>query len=530
LLEKIVENWLTSSGEREFEVPFTQVLIAEGYRVLQGPSHHPFEHGKDIVAYSLDKKLFAFQLKGGDLDLKQLESIQHQLFALVATPAIYPGIPAGQRPDRAVLVVNGALTPPARNRLAALNSANEVSGLGVIEVIERHQLVGRFLSAHALLPALEPETLSRFLDIFLSDGQEAFPVNKFLIFISDALRPAESAKKARRIIANAVLLAAYAMGPWQKHCNHLAVAQGWLATTIAVLGVPAKMKLAKKDFESSYHLALGSARRSLNYLLEEALIGQDLVIPDIADGFVYGMRTMAVCSYSAAFLLSESFLRDGVEVSPKVRELLLREIPYFSVVSESQAPQLFIIATALERLGQPIVGANLVFGWLADLAENNQPHSSDAIPNPYYPAEEVTLWHAGGAESPEERFAGVAYSLHLSVDWLARRAYREPLEQLWSTISKVEFFEFEPSSPAMLLSANDTEGSLRMWRASTPQSWASLHAASRLVDEGRLPKLLWRHPECLPYLGLILPAHFTSSIGKAIDYYENRCDVTFSDD
>lgn len=76
MLERIVENWLTSAGERGFERPFTQLLAAEGHRVLHGPVHHPFEHGKDIVTMAPGGDLCAFQLKGEPIGLRELEQIQ----------------------------------------------------------------------------------------------------------------------------------------------------------------------------------------------------------------------------------------------------------------------------------------------------------------------------------------------------------------------------------------------------------------------------------------------------------------------
>jgi len=49
VFERLVENWLSSAGERGYELAFAQLLAAEDHRVLQGPVHHPFEHGKDIL-------------------------------------------------------------------------------------------------------------------------------------------------------------------------------------------------------------------------------------------------------------------------------------------------------------------------------------------------------------------------------------------------------------------------------------------------------------------------------------------------
>jgi hypothetical protein len=35
VLERIVEHWLTRAGERSYEIAFVQLLLAEGWRILQ---------------------------------------------------------------------------------------------------------------------------------------------------------------------------------------------------------------------------------------------------------------------------------------------------------------------------------------------------------------------------------------------------------------------------------------------------------------------------------------------------------------
>ena len=79
MIERLIENWLTRSGERGYEVPFAQLLTSEGHRVIQGPVHHPFEHGKDILTFAPNGQLHAYQLKGPDLvSLRDFERIQQQ--------------------------------------------------------------------------------------------------------------------------------------------------------------------------------------------------------------------------------------------------------------------------------------------------------------------------------------------------------------------------------------------------------------------------------------------------------------------
>jgi len=224
---------LTSAGERgAFERAFTQLLAVEGKTILHGPVHHPFEHGKDIVALDNDGSLVAFQLKGGDLGLAALEEITPQLFALAHTAANYPGIEPPRRPDRVHLVTSGRLTPPARDRLSAFNAGNQY-GAAPIAVIEQEHLVGRFVAAHGKYLPTDIEHLDTLLRILVGEGSGPFPVKRFAAFLEGLSKDVTSVKEVVRAIASSVLLTSYAAGPWERAKNHLGVAEAWLAAMFA---------------------------------------------------------------------------------------------------------------------------------------------------------------------------------------------------------------------------------------------------------------------------------------------------------
>ena len=46
LIERIVENWLTSATERSFQIPFCQLLSAQGEKLVYIATHGQFEKGK----------------------------------------------------------------------------------------------------------------------------------------------------------------------------------------------------------------------------------------------------------------------------------------------------------------------------------------------------------------------------------------------------------------------------------------------------------------------------------------------------
>jgi hypothetical protein len=88
---------------------------------------------------------------------------------------------------------------------------------------------------------------------------------------------------------------------------------------------------------------------------------------------------------------------------------------------------------------------------------------------------------------------------------------------MWPDITRVQFYEFQPSSPEGYLAVDDDEGELKMWFAGQPESWATLLARSNKLDRTKFPNLLWAHREMIPYLPLLLPYRLTAPLSNAID-------------
>lgn len=523
MIERLIENWLTNTGERGYEVPFAQLLAAEGHRVIQGPVHHPFEHGKDILTFAPDGQLHAYQLKGPDLSkLEEFEKIQGQLVALAGTAVSHPAVSPPRRPDHVFLVTNAALTPPVRDRIERFNSGNLPSGWPLIEPIEREQLLTRFTAAHGkYLPQSLPE-MRTLLELYYSDPQSAFPVRSFVAYLSGILPfpPAEpSVPECRRAVASAALLTSYAASSWTRCENHLSVAQAWLAACITLLRFAAVRQLDGSIWSGTYEIAVEAARVSLAALSKEASEAMDLVVPDIVDGLVYGSRSLLVCGFLGAYFLSERALDTfDASITERVRTVLLRELKYVRLAGESDVPLFLLLASALEQLGEIKAAQATMLSLVRTISKFNQRHSPMALADPYHDTEQVLL-HVFGADSDldGEQFDGRSYSLNVGIEWLARRLLRQDLASIWPDITHVHLYEFRPSTPDQYLAVEDDGGELRMWFAGQPQSWGALLDASNIQDRNTLPRLLLTHREMLPYLPLLLPHRLTAPISRAID-------------
>ena len=96
MIERVVENWLTNTTEKGFQLPFCHILAAEGHSVIHLTRHCPMEMGKDIIAVAPDGVPCAYQLKSpkGDRVTKSqwTNEIQNQTFELATTRIVHPSI------------------------------------------------------------------------------------------------------------------------------------------------------------------------------------------------------------------------------------------------------------------------------------------------------------------------------------------------------------------------------------------------------------------------------------------------------
>ena len=523
MIERLVENWLDNVGERGFETPFAQLLTQEGHRVLQGPVHHPFEHGKDIITIAPDGAACAFQLKGPHLKrLGDFERINGQLLALVTTAISHPGIGTPRRPDRAYLVTNGVLTPPVRDRLERFNVGNGSLGYPAVEAFERDHLLSRFIAAHGTYLPQGLSDMRALIELYYAEPSTLFPVRTFAAYLTDLMPfpPAESSgPDRRRAVTSAALLTAYAAKSWTQAENHLGTAQAWLTFSATLLRFAEVYQLEETEWRTSYDLALETARASLASLSKEAAEASDVAIPDLTEGLFYPSRALLICGYLSAYWLSErTFGTVDATITDRVRLVLLRECEHTRLVGECDVPAFFELSCALGQLGNVQSAEVRMLALASTLATVNKRDSLRALPDPYHDVEQILMsWESGDSDLEGEEFAGCSYMLHVVIDWIARRLWRQGLARMWPEITTVQFLEFRPSAPDRYLAPEDDDGILTEWSAGQPQSWAALLASARTKDYSVLPPVLRQHRELIPYLPLLFPYRFTATLAAAVD-------------
>lgn len=526
MLENLVAAWLTDASERSYEAAFAQLLVTEGHTVIQGPMHHAHEHGKDIIAINPDGDLCAYQLKGGagKLDTASVEEVQQQLFVAAAATVVHPSLPEPRLPARVYLVTNQVATGPAQDRVAVLSQGNVAAGRAPLHLIEKDELLSRFVRAEGRFFPSSPRALNAFLSLFLADGHGPIPAPEFFKLLEavlpvDGERP--SANAAQREISSGALTVSFVLHPWLERENHAEIAMGWVYFCSQVLRCAQRLSLSGARWRSAYRLGLEEARRRLRLLLDECLAHGDIAIGHPGEPLIYGARATKICGLVSALLLSEH--ADGIQdedLRSDIADLLRREVPHRRVVGEYQAPEFLLTVLALSRVGEIRTSIQTLFAWIRSVATANARDSEAPLPSPYYPTETVLLGQIAPFEQEglhEEQFDGYSYTIHVAIRWATRRLWRQSLSALWYSITKVELCSFEPRYPIEYLYYRSPNGRLRTWQYDRPASWSALLAGSRDTPLSSLPDVLLGAREFAPFFALAFPHRLTPDVGDLLD-------------
>jgi hypothetical protein len=148
MLANVVESYLDSLEEREFDAPFMALLRALGFWDIH-LLHGPFEFGKDFIAkgeHEGSVAQFAFQTKAGDINLSDWNHCRGQIDLLRTNSLAHPAFDL-KLPRQAVFVTTGRLVGGAP--LEAQDYAQRLQQLGEIGFVvwDKEKLI-HFISHH----------------------------------------------------------------------------------------------------------------------------------------------------------------------------------------------------------------------------------------------------------------------------------------------------------------------------------------------------------------------------------------------
>jgi hypothetical protein len=521
-LEKTIESWLTRTNELGYTLPYAQVLVSRGHAVIHVSKQNAFEQGKDLISIGADKRVYAYQLKGGNItDHRWTTEVWPEIEKLRGLPVVHPSIARGTR-HTSLLVTNGTIEDTVRRMITDLN--NTTWKKAPLKTVVRGELLRDFLDASASFVPKELADYRAFLDLFFSDGRAFVDDEKLSALLEDVLdlgNRAASSEARKRNIAAAILSASYAITNAAAEKNHIACIYALARVTGYVFALIERYRMPKKYWRDSLRLLLDTIDAHGQELESEMLAGgYDNLCRDIWDGSVALFRRHAAFDVLTAHKLSQLLRHDERWASLDLQKLLAwnqkGQILWGEAAAYSMVLRFWLLHATLpaeERL------FDLVAGPLAAIVEANAPDlGNDAFFSPYYGIETAVQFATGTLTAPiGESFRGHSYSSGSLVDLLARYNRRHTLEQLWRQVSRVAHVEYQPAAKWECFRRRGQSGRELGDLPKQRKSWAELQHEAAIVDEAVIPKALLAHPEFLPFFMLAYPHHVTRNLVRHFD-------------
>ena len=349
MIEKLIESWLTSANERTYQLPFCSALQAQGYVVLSVPSHGPGEHGKDVLARGKGRTYYAFQLKSGNISKRVWQSIRGEVEELVRTPIVYPGVPKSFS-HVPILVTNGDVTNDARQSIDDFGRLWARQGHERLQLWQRNQLLGVFLSAHSSLLPSELKSVRDYLQLYVANVKDRLPRERFAGYLLTLVSKETLGADSRRItrgLWNMILLGGYVLEQYERTGNHVSAAEGWAIIAATVLHCCERDRFPGGSCEKMLGIAQAAIERNMTSLVKECSDRPDLLesfgLP--LEPFMIGSRTSIVLGWLSAWALIR---RSNEEERSTILKVVLRELKNLKVIGECDWPSVICIALFLE--------------------------------------------------------------------------------------------------------------------------------------------------------------------------------------
>ena len=515
---RLLEDWLAKIGERGFEVPFSQVLVTQGHKVLR-MGHSPIEHGKDIITRDAKRLLHAYQLKQGSVDLKEWEKIYPQVVALVETAVDHPNV--GRERFQPWLVISGSFSAPVLDRISNHNKEWKRRGLPTLKVICGKELLAEFSNLASDFWPVALQEIEAFIALYQKPGRAFIDKAGYAKFCLDLINgggtvKAEVARRlsALNIFVSYLLSKAYATG------NHWAVVEGWTVAGSHILWAAKKWNLPQKQWMAAFDLAQSAALSALAKLKDEALVEKAMDPHTLEWDEITRVRGTYVAGAVSAWFLVQSTTVDATEIKrgyDYVRGLTGGRRTL--IWGESSMPFYVAMVTFLSNAGGDRLDEGLLLSLVRMLAATNGRRSRQGLADPYEDADaalESALRRMKNTTPRPRTHTGRAFTLEGLVFLCARRLLKVPLETHWPAITYVDFVKFIPDELNDFLLWHVDKGSLDSRQPG--RSWMKLLATVRSKDHlQKLPPALLDRPVFALLFALVFPQRLTSDLVLFLD-------------
>lgn len=523
MIERVVENWLISAGERSYQIPFCQALLSRGQKVLHSTRHCAMEMGKDIIAQDSDGHIHVYQLKslkGGRLTQSAYRSdIAPQLHPLVLGKPVHPSIPEGAKVKAAYIVMSGDINEEAAREIDDLNKTLAENNIQTsIKTITFGELLQLFIqNLHRFAPA-EPRQAKMFLELFLADGTGAFPKEKLWRLLESVFhfekKPSET--ELREALSSSALISTLALSNFQQNENWFAEFEGWTVYLVALLRFAEAWSLSDEEISVELDIALAAMFGALEGLAKELCSRETLFEGHaLADSVLLNFKRPIMLGMASLYLIWAERLnvlpKDHTE---KLFKFIREQYGKISFWGESAGPYILANLLFMRRAGYDNMVGKFLCEVMDQVLTRNGRHSQFPMPSPYYGFEECLLSLAGAPDQAiEDDFTHSSFLLEPILHLMVENGMRDELTARWAQITHFSLRSFLPASSYDFLSFRAKQGNNMTRIPKMTESWTALMEATSKLGGGRKIDFFNKHPYALAALLVAMPQRLNSDVG-----------------
>ena len=147
VIERVVENWLTSVNERQYQIPFANSSLLKEKRSNTSRLTASVSRARDVITMARDGTPCAYQLKAGRVALTDWRKDHGEINELVTYPIDHPSV-RSKKQHRPYFVTNGTVADPVLSAIVSANRFWVRNGAKPLQLVAQDELVSRFVKAH----------------------------------------------------------------------------------------------------------------------------------------------------------------------------------------------------------------------------------------------------------------------------------------------------------------------------------------------------------------------------------------------
>jgi hypothetical protein len=514
--EKLIEIWLDSAGEREYQFAFRNALLFLGGTILHSTSHTSLELGKDIIAIG-NGELAAYQLKGNPgsrLTISQWHELIPQINALVYQPVSHPNVRRGTR-HQPYLVTNGEIHEDVYAAIAGYNAQVESSELRAkpLKTIARGEMLRMVLETADVVWPAELPTQRDILNMYASRGDDVASLELFSAILIGILK---SGRYSASAVAAAHLVTSILASRWIEKKNYFEAMKLYAILCASAASYTSRWTRRRRLDAKFLEEITFDVRAMLGGFVRDYLQnyggGRPPINSNIFSELVYFHPRKKIISG----ILSVAFLDKELAITEEERERVgdcIRESKHRRfLLSEGIVPFCLAELWALSLVqGTKDPDLRLISLLESIISCNGSMNESAHLPNPYYSFEEVLFWQGRPLFGP--RISPIDDESHYRRSWFAdamfyllvRRNYKRKCKELWPELTRFVHARtrLEHGWQFGLLNCDDAVSEDRI--LTSPKSWDDVVRESAESREPVVPQYLRDRPIPLLLYCLFVP-------------------------